>query len=265
MLTHHHDQTPEAFEAWWQQHYGEKDSHARRRADEDDYWLDVVTVGDILKAQYRRFWQLGADLDFLVRVIDILVWYNPHQQVVRALVQKIPREEVNSRSQASDKVRHAMKDLIKLYRHHHGIFSASGKQLLEEAMVKLQVLYEWISAPYDETRRGIGGNNPLFAFLEDAYWPVRQKGRPGQDVPTFFMVLLVDHLRQRVRQSYYADVGDVAKQLFPGCLTEESSYSIADLVKDRCKKFKRTHDVSALKAALHSAVLSKRRDPSIFT
>jgi hypothetical protein len=93
-----------------------------------------------------------------------------------------------------------------------------------------------------------------FVILLAQTWPHgRGRGRPSAEVPTLFMVLLTDHLHERTGRRRYREIGLAASQLFAGSILQgvvKDPYALRVAVQDRCKKFRKTHDVAALRAAL---------------
>jgi hypothetical protein len=92
---------------------------------------------------------------------------------------------------------------------------------------------------------------PTLLLLERSRSTGRSRGRPSQPKVLLFMVLLTDHLRAHTKRPRYRKVGQVAKELFPGCIPERIPTNSAEFrltVQDRCKKYKK-------KLAAHMQVL----------
>jgi hypothetical protein len=254
MRTYHPNPSPHQFEAWWHEHYGALDARDQQGAE----WKRTP------KAPYQKLWKLGADLDYVDTMVKVLQSDVP-VQATRGLLQKISREDLLHGAGLLDEIRLTMHDLHTMLERPRALSLLHQYHIARE-LDRLQLKAERVSEPFTEAWQRLDPvRRPLYTFLEREQCRgmpgVRpSKGQPSREIPTLFMVLLTDHLRQSAGSPHYRNAGHMAKQLFSKSFAEkkEQKEDLAVRVEDRCRDFRARHDIEALRTAVLSFIPSHR-------
>jgi hypothetical protein len=205
------------------------------------------------RQQCAKLAEYGAELNFVMHVLYILVGF-PTSHLQAAMRRGIPRQEDR---QVLRQTWQAMPGLACLeHTIAHEGFAALSPELqtaIHAELATLRTLRDGLTAYMARILHTVGPSDPLAILLAETSPNGRGRGRPSAEVPTLFMVLLTDHLQERTGRRRYREIGLVASHLFagsisPGVVQNPSALRIA--VQDRCKKFRKTHDVAALRTAL---------------
>jgi hypothetical protein len=205
------------------------------------------------KGQYAKLAQYGADLDFVTHVLYTLVGF-PTKRLHAAVKRWLPRQEDR---QVVRQTRQALAGIECL----DGTIAHNGFAALSDALqtaIRSELSgLRTLSDSFDELLVMMGQKvevtDPLSTLLAHARPGSGERGRPSAKVPTLFMVLLTDHLQERTGHRRYREIGLVTSHLFAGSISKgvvQKPNALRVAVQDRCKKFRQTHDVAALRAAL---------------
>jgi hypothetical protein len=207
------------------------------------------------RGEYERLARCGADLGYVAHVLHILVGF-PTRHLKRAIQRLLPRKEdrqvLRETWQALLGIE-CLEDTIA----HEG-FTALSDELqtaIRSELSALRTLHDSLYACMATIYQKVEAADPLLMLLAQTRPIIRERGRPSAEIPTLFMVLLTDHLRDRTRRPCFREIGRVAYHLFEGSILDgviNDPKALREAVQDRCKKFRKTHDVAALRMAILS-------------
>jgi hypothetical protein len=216
------------------------------------------------REQFEKLAACGADLDFVAHVLYVLVGF-PRRRVQTALRRWLPsRKDQQALQEGQQKLRgiELLERTIE-----DNTFPALSPELradIHAERSKLRSLSEGFTACMASLYHAVETSDPLTILLAPTQLARRERGRPSAEVPTLFMVLLTDHLQERTGRPRYREIGLVTSHLFPGSISAAVVTNREALwkdVKDRCKKFRKTHDISALRAALFATTTPFLEEP----
>jgi hypothetical protein len=253
-------------------------------ADEQDLpYLNAYPEQDIsrwddLRDACHELHVLGADMG-IVEQLMFLATENVYDRRAIKMLEYIQGNDNLSKIKLLLETLPSMIDDLKRVKDNPGFahmspaFQREMQNLLGAATVELELYRK----PFAEAYRRATHDDPLLTILEHdastrrtnatiarivplASEPLETLiGRPSSELATLAMVLLSDHLRECTEKPHYREVGRFAQVLFPDCLAETrrrrtrytpSAQRLATMVKDRCKAFKKSHDVAALRKTI---------------
>jgi hypothetical protein len=205
------------------------------------------------REQFKKLAQCGADLYFIAHVLYVLKGFSSKYSLT-SMTGLIPCKD---HRQA---LRQASKKLPALQCLRHTVaqkgFSTLSAELREAIRAELWMLRQArniLGRGIFKKFQRLKETDPLAILLAQAQPTSRGRGRPSAVVSTLFMVLLTDHLQERTNRRHYPEVGRVTYHLFASSISKQLMQEPQELtvaVQDRCKKFRKTHNVAALRRAL---------------
>jgi hypothetical protein len=198
--------------------------------------------------------QCGADRAFLTMVLDFCR-QDPVAQRLRALLERMPLQDFEHKRQVALATWSLLQTLESVV--NSPSFPAYSARTFRSAVSKEQARLRksliTTCQPMLDAIIQTETEDPLLPLLELGHLPKRRRGRPLSAAVTFWMVVVIDHLRERTGRPYYPDVGRATEALFPGSFEQhilENASVLWHAMEDRCTWFKRHHDVAALTQAL---------------
>jgi hypothetical protein len=263
---------------WWEQHWGERESRVRQLAVEGQ--IPLIEYLETVKAQYQKLWTLKANLNYVDQLLTAL-WRNLVTRMEQELLAQISPEELKRRDEHLEKLGRAIRDLSRDHMKHREVTSVTSQAQNFYELLRLLAQVEELLEPVVKILNRYSVEGTYFEWLSASRLTGSHRGRPSQDAATFFMVVLSDHLRERTGKPHYTTVGRIALALFPGCLkkaprrdskqridaphrrakqaqrSEQSTIPpkrLSEIVQARCKSFRRSHNIEALRTFLITAI-----------
>jgi hypothetical protein len=265
-------------EAWWSAHYGPVERQLTELARQHDWLTPPLRFCATLREHYARLVQIGADADFVDRLLTVFAQDPRHRFIVMVRtgnsIWPNRRVEVMRRGLSLEAwlQYHAELEkavpMLEAFERLFGDPSFCGFPPIFQSHVLQQLLrlnaeFRGLIVPIYEAWQHADAD-PLVRLLEEDWPAVRGRGRPSRMLGTAFMVLISRHLQSRTGRQHTRVVGEVTQALFPGafakkarkptgwsqelCDQENSLIGIEERVRDRIRRFR--YDVDALLSAL---------------
>ncbi|MBI3330436.1 MAG: hypothetical protein HYZ81_27465 [Nitrospinae bacterium] len=206
---------------------------------------------------YLKLIRAGMDGEFLMQILSALI--QPPWLVSFEILKRLHQTSPDL-SQHLQEAKHLLERITTLKDWSRtAIFAGLPPEVqcsILSTLVADEERFIQLMQPYSPALGKIWHQPSLLGLLERHCRLVRRRGQPSKEIPTLFMVLVTDHLRERTGRPHYTLVGRLTRILFPESFIKGGrggKEPLSARVRERCEDFRRKCQVAALRAEILSS------------